>query len=372
MNRAVLVVVMVVLTGLGVAAGCGSSGSSDSIAAACADIASARCDQASICTLPDGETGTGFNLLENYGNRATCVSRQTLNCTNALNAPDNGNNPAEVRMCIAAFPAFTCTQFFNNQPPPACQPTGPRAVGAVCTFNGQCMTGQCDGTKTSVCGTCGSAPQVGADCSDSTCADGERCVSATTTCQMIVASGGSCDPGHPCDRGYSCIGENTKTMTPGMCGPAATGIGSPCGGTNPGCDGTRGLFCGGPSGAKTCMRVIYPGYNGTVSADGGTATATDGGGTDAGSAPTTASGTPCGVLADGSKVGCVAGQCYTATGIATGSDQGTCKPFALDGEPCDRTVGPGCMYPARCVLSAGDGGTTGTCVVPVATMCPSP
>ncbi len=374
-TRAVLVM-LVLGTGLGVAAGCSSSSASGvSIASACADIASARCDQASICSLADGETGTGFNVLENYGSKETCVARQTLNCTNALNAPDNGNTPAQIEMCVAAFPAFSCTQFFDNQPPLPCQPTGPRAAGAPCTFNGQCLTGQCNGTKTSVCGTCGAAPATGTDCSDSTCADGERCVGATTTCQPIVASGGTCDTGHPCDRGFSCIGENTKTMTAGSCGPAATGIGSPCGGTMPGCDGTRGLYCGGPTGAKTCMRVIYPGYNGSVTAgaDGGVATGSDGG-SDAGTAPTTATGSPCGLLADGSRVGCVSGNCYTATGVATGSDQGTCRPFAGDGDPCDTAVGPGCMYPARCVVTGGadGGGTTGSCVVPVATMCASP
>jgi hypothetical protein len=368
---AVLAVVFAV--GVVVGAGCGSSTSGVSIASACADVASARCNQSSECSLADNETGTGFNVLDNYGSKAMCLTRQALNCTNALNAPDNGNSPAKIEACVVALADTNCTEFFDNEPPIECTPTGPRPAGATCTFNGQCMSGQCNGTKNTVCGTCGPAPAVGADCSDSTCADGDRCIGSTSLCQAIVASGGTCDSGHPCDRGFSCVGENGKTATPGTCGPAATGIGSPCGGTMPGCDGTRGLFCGGPNGAKTCMRVIYPGYNGSVSADGGSATATDGGGSDAGSAPTTPTGTPCGILADGSKVGCVAGNCYTATGPATGSDLGTCKPFANDGEPCDTTVGPGCMFPARCVVSGGgDGGTAGTCVVPVATMCASP
>jgi hypothetical protein len=359
---------------LTVAAGCGSSTAGSSISSACTDVANARCNQASECSLSDGQTGTGFNILENYGSKATCVARQTLNCTNALNAPQNANNPTQVGMCVVALVGTSCTDFFDNEPPAACTPAGPRAAGASCTFNGQCASAHCNGTKGSVCGTCGDAPANGADCSGSTCANGDRCVGATTTCQPIVASGGTCDTGHPCDRGYSCVGENTKTMTPGTCGAAATTIGAPCGGTMPGCDGTRGLYCGGPSGAKTCMRVIYPGYNGKVSADGGAASATDGGGSDAGAAPTTPAGTACGQLADGSRVGCVAGDCYTATGKATGSDQGTCKPFANDGDACDTTLGPGCMYPARCVVAAsGDaGGTTGTCIIPVATMCPSP
>src|SRR5579862_4171772 len=89
------------------AAGCSSSGSSSSkdggpsvgIAAACSDVAQARCNQGSECSLADGETGTGFNILENYGDSATCVARQTLNCTNALNAPQNGNTPTQIEMC---------------------------------------------------------------------------------------------------------------------------------------------------------------------------------------------------------------------------------------------------------------------------------
>lgn len=357
---------------LALGAGCGGSTSASSIGAACADVAAARCNQASECSLPDSETGTGFNILESYGSKATCISRQTLNCTNALNAPQNGNNPTQVGMCVVALVGTSCTEFFDNDPPAACTPAGPRPAGAPCTFNAECASAHCNGTKTSICGACGDAPTADADCADSTCTNGDRCVAATTTCQPIVASGGSCDSGHPCDRGFSCLGEDAKTGTSGTCTPAATTVGAACGGTMPGCDGTRGLACSGPNGAKICRRVIYPGYNGTVSADGG-ATAADGGGSDANAAPTTPAGTACGQLADGSRAGCVAGACYTATGPATGSDQGTCKPFANDGDPCDTAVGPGCMFPARCVVAgAGDGGTAGTCVIPVATICPWP
>ena len=359
------------------AAGCSSSsgsskdgGPSVGIAAACNDVAQARCNQGSECSLADGETGTGFNILENYGDSATCVARQTLNCTNALNAPQNGNTPTEVEMCVAAFATYSCMEFFDNQPPAACAPTGPRAAGAPCTFNGQCATGYCNGTKTSVCGTCGAPPAVGADCSDSTCANGDRCIAATTLCQAPLSSNGACSADLPCDRGLSCVGDNAKTMTLGTCETAGTRVGVACGGTTlPGCDGSRGLYCGGPTGAKTCMKIIYPGYNGSVTADGG-ATATDGGASDAG-AVTTPAGIPCGLLADGSRVACVAGSCYTATGVATGTDLGTCKPFAADKGACDTVVGPGCMFPARCVVTGGDGGTAGSCLVPDATMCPS-
>ena len=66
----------------------------------------------------------------------------------------------------------------------------------------------------------------------------------------------------------------------------------------------------------------------------------------------------------------MAGDCYTSTGIATGSAIGTCKASVVENAPnpaCDTTLGPGCLAPARCVVAAG--GTAGTCIVPVATMC---
>jgi hypothetical protein len=349
---------------------CSSSNSTPTItvAAACDDVAQARCYEASICTLADGQTGTGFNILDNYGSTGTCVARQTTNCTNALNAPMNGNSATQVEMCAGELGGFSCQDFLDNSPPAACMATGPGANGVACTFNGQCTSGYCGGKKTSVCGTCSDEPAVGTDCTDTACAPGQRCVASTKLCQIPGITNSTCDTGHPCEHGLSCVGQNTQTMTPGTCESAGTRVGVACGGSMPGCDPTRGLYCGGPNGSKTCMQVIYPGYNGSVS-DGG-AMARDGAAPDGGAAPTP-KGTACGQLADGTRVGCVAGDCYTATGLATGTDQGTCVPFADDNAPCDTTLGPGCMFPARCVVAgSGDAATTGTCTIPTSTACP--
>ncbi len=342
------------------AIGCSSSSSSGvSVDQACSDIAQARCNLRSECSLPDGADGPGFSLLENYGDLPTCLMRETQACKNGLAAPQTGQNPGAVEMCVVAFASYTCVDFFNNLPPTPCTPTGPRADGATCTFNAQCSSGFCNGTKDSACGTCGAAPATDEDCSTSTCSRGDRCLGATSTCAAVVTSNGICDETHPCDRGLSCVGSNAKTGTTGTCETAGTRVGVPCGGTMPGCDPTRGLYCGGPSGAKTCLRI---GYAGTTAGPDGGVTAADGGA----SGPTPA-GTACGQLADGTRVGCVAGACYTATGVATGSDTGACQPFAADGAACDTMLGPGCMQPASCVTSSG---TAGTCVIPVASMCP--
>jgi hypothetical protein len=343
-------------------AGCGSSGSSGpSAAQACADVAGKRCTQRSACSLPPGTTGSGFSLLENYGDLATCLARETLNCSNGLMAPGTGNSPTKVEACAGEFNDYTCQAYFDNQPPSDCAVTGSRADGAACTFNGQCTSGYCLGTKTSVCGTCAEPPAVGADCSASACGAGQRCLAATQQCVPVVALNGSCDATHLCDRGLSCFGADATTNTPGSCQTAGTQVGQACGGTIPGCDPTLGLYCGGATGAKTCQLVVYGG----AGPDGG-ASGADAGTASGGATPT---GTPCGVLADGTHVGCVAGGCYTATGPATGSDLGTCFPFAADHAACDSNLGPDCMLPDRCVASGA--GTAGSCLIPDATTCPA-
>ncbi len=344
------------------AAGCGSSHSSSvSVAQACADLAMARCNLRSLCSLPDGFTGLGASVLENYGDLPTCLAREALACENGLSAPQTGNTPQAVESCVARFSSFSCMDFFDDLPPADCTPLGPRADGAACTFNAQCQSGYCNGTKGAVCGTCGPPPAEGDDCSTSACLRGDRCLGATSTCAAVVSSNGTCDESHPCDRGLTCVGSSANTMTAGTCQTAGTRAGVACGGSLPGCDGTRSLSCRGPNGAKTCAPVSF---SGTVSGPDGGLTASDAGAA-AGASP---AGSPCGQLPDGARVGCVAGGCYTDTGPAGSADLGTCKPFAPDGDACDSAAGPGCMPPARCVT--GGDSTAGTCVVPQASLCP--
>jgi hypothetical protein len=135
------------------------------------------------------------------------------------------------------------------------------------------------------------------------------------------------------------VGAVSASATPGTCQTAAGQVGAACGGTMPGCDGSLGLFCGGATGSKTCMAMTY---------------VTD--------------GMPCGDLSTTSHVGCVAGGCYIATGLAGTGDTGTCKADAPDGAVCDSVLGPACLAPARCVVVGADGGA-GTCVLPSATSC---
>jgi hypothetical protein len=343
MTGALSVVTVFAFTGF-MASGCGST-SGPSTQQACSDLAAARCNQRSNCTEladPDGgaTASAGASLVRVYGDMHTCLEREELACRNGLSAPQTGNSPAKVEACVKAFATYSCQDFFDNNPPADCAVTGARGNGMTCTFGGQCTSGYCQGAKTSVCGVCADMPMPGADCTDSACGHNQRCVNADNTCEAVVSLNGACDGTHPCDSGLACVGANATTMTMGTCQMGGSAPGVPCGAGQAmtACDNSLALYCAGPTGGKTCMPIVFVG-----------------------------NGMSCGLLADGSRTDCIAGDCYTTTGIATGTTVGTCKSFVPETAACDTVLGPGCLAPARCVVAAG--GTTGTCVVPVASMC---
>ncbi len=338
MNDAAISRIAVVLF---LAAGCGSTSthsmtdggrdSGPSIAQACSDIAQAQCAKRASCS-------SGANITRAFGTMDSCVARETLSCMNGLAAPQTGNSAALVEQCVAAFANYSCADFFNNNPPAVCAPTGQRATGAPCAFNGQCASGYCSDLKNASCGTCATAPSRGASCTSSNCGHNQACVTATEMCQIYGALNAQCDANDPCGDGLTCVGAVASTSTPGTCQAAGAVAGTACGGTMPGCDGTLGLFCGGSSGAKTCMTITY-----------------------------VSDGMPCGALSSTMCAECITGGCYTATGLAASGEMGTCKADAADNAACDTVLGPGCLAPARCVTS-GDA-SAGTCVVPNGPMC---
>jgi len=300
----------------------------------CAELAQARCNKRVTCS--NAIDPIGINLKRNYKDVAECQAREELGCVDGLAAPATGNNPAAVEKCVAAYAGYSCTDFLDNEPPAECMPIGSRTMGQPCTFNGQCDSGYCSGNKIAACGTCAPPPAAGVSCAASNCAHGQQCVATTTLCQERAQTGGACDADHPCASGLSCAAD-TKTMM-GTCQAAATAEGTACGAVMPGCAGNQGLVCTGAVGAKTCAKMAF---------------VTD--------------GMPCGLLPDGSRADCVAGDCYTTTGLATGTDSGTCKANAADGAPCDGVLGPPCVAPARCVPAGA--GSAGACAVPTSATC---
>jgi len=299
---------------------------------ACSDLATVGCMKQATCT-------NGFGTGRVYGDMTTCLARQKESCLNALAAPAQGNSPALVEKCVADYATYSCSDFGDNNPPADCAPVGARALDGACTFNGQCASGFCAKTKDTVCGTCAPAPAAGDSCAASNCGHDEICVTDTSgsLCQIRGTLNSTCSNANPCGTGLSCVG-STATAS-GTCQNALTTVGAACGGTMPGCDNNIGLHCDGPAGTgKTCMTTALVG-----------------------------DGMPCGTMGDGSFVQCQQGDCYTATGLITGGQQGTCKADASDGAACDTNLGPGCTPPARCITTSGT--TAGTCTIPLGSTC---
>ncbi len=304
-----------------------SCNTSPSAQTACTKSADETCDQLMTCSSAD--------FQRRWPDLTTCEQRQTLACTEALAAPKNANNPDKVEACSNARQAQTCEAYLSGvMPPQAClTPDGPLAIGAACSFAGQCSTGFCAIPPTSVCGTCAAEPNPGDSCAMQSCGQTMVCVASTMQCQVPLGQGGSCNKSMPCGVGLACVG-STATAN-GTCMPQGSTVGATCDVRNmtaPTCSPTAGLTC--DTSTNTCQVEQLVG-----------------------------TGQQCGVVGT-VVVGCSAGGfCQRPTGSATG----TCVAPATDGGACDTANGPDCIPPARCITSGT--GTAGTCQLPGSMSC---
>jgi hypothetical protein len=330
-------------------------GSGPSAAKACADAAHASCTELDTCSQ------NGFLNAVLYGSEATCETRTALPCPSSLAATGTAQTPAHLELCVATYPAVTCTDFLDGNPTTACvPPAGSLAMGAPCGAAGQCMSTFCATGSYQVCGTCEPLPAAGSVCQSSgDCGRDLACVKpanaspqAEGKCAAFVAAGSACLTGvAPCAAGLACVGDSTVTMTMGTCQAAAKALMAPCDAvrkTMPNCDGDLGLVC-------------IPSAKGTAI---GTCQAIQ----------LADAGAPCGILGSMPVTGyaeCKAGAaCIKATLASLG---GTCVAPAADGAACDSdpTKGPTCLAPAKCVPAKGSpqGTTAGTCTVPDPAKC---
>ncbi len=313
------------------AAACTSSNKNDTadVMKACNDLATAACNKRQTCS-------AGTNITRVYGTMATCVEREALQCTISQSAPNTGATVTNLEACVAAYPAYSCEDFFDNNPPAACLVTGPKATNSPCAFQGQCSTTYCGDNKTAACGTCTAPAAAGASCRNSNCADGQSCLARTSTCVVLGKVGETCDADtQPCEFALYC--QKATGAATGTCVAETQESGQACQAGQGQCDASMGLACYGTT-ARTCMPVQFAG-----------------------------GGQACGILATG-PVSCTQGTCYNAAGtIALAADMGTCKANAADGQPCDLDSGPMCTAPARCVVSGG--GATGVCTLPSGATC---
>src|SRR5262245_49690995 len=79
---------------------------------ACTSLAQGFCAKVDICLHP--------LVVTQYGDVATCVTRQKLNCVSGLKAPGNTATPAKAQSCGNAASALSCTDVFTHNTPKAC------------------------------------------------------------------------------------------------------------------------------------------------------------------------------------------------------------------------------------------------------------
>jgi hypothetical protein len=311
-------------------AGGGGAGGGSSVAPtadrACSDAQAARCARLDACTAEHG-------VAVRYGDPATCEARGKANCLTALAASGTGNTPAAVEACAAATPSESCDDLLMNNPPAACATkAGQAASGTPCAFAAQCQSTYCAVPKGAVCGTCAPVPKAGDSCvATGECGHDLVCPKATEVCVAYGAEKAACDAGTPCAPGLSCVGADAQKLIKGVCAADGAKAGAPCDAkhlTAAGCDPNLGLWC--DPATNQCAAISFVAHD-----------------------------APCGALKAGGYAECTGGATCV---IPQGQKEGVCQAPAADGAACDTSAGPGCLQPAKCVVTGN--GTAGTCKVP--------
>jgi hypothetical protein len=309
------------------AVGCGRVTSGDlSAESVCARAAAIECEKRSACT-------NAMGIVRNYGDLEFCHDRRALGCLRTLTAKDTAWTIDRMENCIDATRELSCIDYLTRRRPDECLPRGALEDGMPCVSDGQCAAGFCTEDEHVACGVCGPRAVEGDDCTNTRCTNGLYCQRGTQVCRAAVSMGASCGT-VACLPGLACV----QSQGESVCVTAETAVGAQCGPVaGAGCESLVGLYCS--AGAhRTCQLVALA-----------------------------AGGQSCGRRDDGMPVWCIAGDCYTARGLASSSETGECRTHARDGEVCDIELGPGCFEPANCVLTGS--GSVGICRLQDSTVC---
>lgn len=284
-------------------AGQGGSGGSNAgaLKEACGAFGKALCAKINECA--------PFLITVVYGDIAACEARASLGCEASADAPGVAATPADLKACVAAFPAAACNDALGNNLPDACQlAPGMLKDGAACGDDLQCESTYCKEAMNSSCGTCAPEVQAGAACVENAdCAKGLVCPASSKVCTAPGTMGDACDVNKVCQPLLACRG--------GTC-QAPLKLGDACDAqvqqTLPECDVAHGDYCDFLS--SKCVKL-----------------------------PTAKAGQDCGVVG-ASFVLCVAGSTCSASGLM----KGTCIAPIADGGACD-VANPKCTTPAQCI-----------------------
>jgi hypothetical protein len=329
---------------LSLAFACGgqvTSNPPDELQVACNDEAHSRCDKGFACSYPDG--GASESL-------ADCIRYAAARCIRGSQIPGVFPKPSDVAACAAKERAMTCDQWFDFN---GCVYPGTKTIGQSCVLTYECASGYCDRLSANGqilrCGTCASPALREGDTCTVQCGsiydypNPLLCVpqpDGTNQCVRLGEEGEPCGPLVGCDGYLQCGGAGST----GTCVAPTARLGEACDDTSTFCRPGNGEcnpashVCGKPSLAHV--------------------------------------GEPCGLMTDGTIVGCgdygTSCRQYDATRRV-----GVCTAFIEDGAPCelstDRVVAanlPLCRFPATCFGPVG--ATTGTCKIVTEADCRTP
>jgi hypothetical protein len=227
-----------------------------------------------------------------YGSVEAHADRIRLNC-GLYDLPNVTFPPSPFEACADALHDQPCNDWIDGVIPPACQGVGTLPAGTTCSAGFQCSTDLCD-LGGNGCGKCIQPPAAGQPCYRGFCAAGLEC-NPVSVCVAPGAAGAACSDNQPCLSSLGCHA--------GTCGALYT-AGQACASNNE-CDLYNGVIC------NMAMAKCVP----------------------------VTTGPTCMLNTDGSYVFCAAsGHCKA----------GTCTPTAAEGEACNATDGPTCMWPAFC------------------------
>lgn len=273
---------------------------------ACRDWATHHCKRLEFCA--------PLSVSLDYGDLDTCVDRNKQVCASALRAPATGATPNTMAACALAFDSASCDDVVVGRPPKSCHDPGALGLGAACGDDSQCsgVDAFCRVAPDDTCGACSVRGDVGAACDSARdCQYGLVCY---FTCMRPVGPGDMCDGMlKQCPETMVCF--NYKCIVPAQRGAS-------CEPNADHCDHDHGLFCDPEE--KICLPYKVAGI-----------------------------GAPC-----GTGIVCGRGTCVPDEGTETSH----CVQNLPDGSRCDRTRGPACLGPAKCV--------NGQCRVPQADRCP--
>jgi hypothetical protein len=235
----------VVLFALGVAGGCGDSGSDEVIPLGDLPprLAQALCSAYQTCY------GPVFDLFLNGADCVATTEHRIRNGTfpmlqGEIDQGKVGYDGSKAQACLDSVSTRTCAEMLERDSDECLAALdGTVPLGGACTLDEECQGRAVCRSSTGICpGQCTGLLVAGQACvQDGDCQSGLQCSSETKLCVAPAAEGQPCEYGAPpCGPGLLCLGKDDDNKAPGVCETPAAALSAPAGGV---CDPTNGQLC---------------------------------------------------------------------------------------------------------------------------------